>query len=93
MISNSTAAFLSEQQFRKCLLSVFLYDKYGFVYCFVTVSFVASEAGVVSCEYGKLSRSSCIVKFKSYFWSFEIIRSILGNQVNNRFRFIFFSYE
>ena len=39
-------------------VSIFLFCV---VYMFVTVSFVDTAAGVVSCENGKLSRSSCIV--------------------------------
>ena len=52
--------------------------------------FVVTAAGVVLCgSPKKRPRTSTIVQFIFYVWSFEISRNILRNQKNNRFRFIY----
>ena len=54
------------------------------------ISFVVTAAGDVPCgSPKKRPRTSSIVQFIFYFWSFEISGNILGNKKYHRFRFIY----
>ena len=58
-------------------------SKHGIVFfsCFIIFLFVVTAAGVVPCGIPKKKpRTSSIVQFIFYFWSFEISRKILRNQ-------------
>ena len=82
-----------EQKRTDARLCLFLKIVPGLVYYHFYILFVVTAAGVVLCDSPKKQpRTSSIVQFIFFFWSFEISGNILRNQKIYLFRPMYFKH-